>query len=216
MQKKYEKEVDSAHKVTELLSKSDEELREYIAKSNTKKGIPSIETAVNILEVRNVISELEKCINLANESQLVQAYDNLKRCKLEISRITGLGKDLIKPKLLEIAKSIEKNLEHNHGVNSKCQTATCSAIELKAQKEVNLQSRSTANDTNVDETPVLLSIISRIENIIKAYEADDFDTCINEYRTANQLLSGISTNNENAKAVAKELRKWQQTIQCLM
>jgi hypothetical protein len=107
--------------------------------------------------------------------------------------------------LLEITKSLEKNLEHNHGVNSKDQTTTCSAIELKAQEEVALQSQSTANDTNTDETPVLLSIISRIENIIKAYEADDFDTCISEYRTANQLLSGISKNNKMQKRLLKNL-----------
>jgi hypothetical protein len=110
----------------------------------------------------------------------------------------------------------EKNEENKLYVFLK--KATFNSIRITLKKvvaEVKSQLQSMEKDEGINEAEykvTILSLINKLEDIKKAYEEGDYETCENHIDIGLSILASLNIDDENTRLIKSQFDKWSDAL----
>ena len=222
MKNKIEKTRELFIQVKEVLGMPEQEQQQHISQLPRDRKKFSL---ANILHyaftVRRIEHLLQQAEDLLDEGETTGAAHAIGECRRMVADITA----------------IDKNEKTNDG-NTRIQELERKLNRIKEEKKINesckpKDSAEAADDEYTADKPsapedaddhpsepaqskeyisTILLLINKLEEIQKAYEEEDFDSCESQVEIACFILDDLDAEDDNVKTITGQLEKWKQRL----
>lgn len=222
LKNKVEKTREMFIQVKEVLGLTEQEQQQYISLlPRDRKKFSLANILFYAFTVRRIEHLLWQAEELLDEGETTGASQAIGECRRMVVDISVLDKNKktksVNSRIQELERRLNR-IKEEKKINESCKPKDSAEA---ADDEYTADKPSTPEDTgdhpsepaqSKEYITTILLLIKKLEEIQKAYEEEDFDSCESQVEIACFILDDLDTEDENVKTIADQLDNWKQIL----
>ena len=223
LKNKIEKTRELFIQVKEVLGLPEQEQQQHISQlPRDRKKFSLANILFYAFTVRRIEHLLRQAEDLLDEGETTGAAHAIGECRRMVADITAIDKNEKtndgNTRILELERRLRR-LKEEKTINEGCEPMdSAEAVDDENKGDKAASASEDANDhpsepaQSKEYISTILLLIKKLEEIQKAYEEEDFDSCESQVEIACFILDDLDAEDDNVKTITGQLEKWKQRL----